>query len=170
MSTVTLMMGVSQCQMAPVAAAVPRKSPRVQRKRRKVHMEIFQVKANMKAITLLVSSSIDLIFSANFLWMSFLSGDRGRWWLWDRPSGLLWSVPTGRRDHFVWHLPPSLSHGLSGPWHGESTWGQVELPTLCEYHNLTSLYSAEKAIRSYVREDRAWIMSMKHWDKNYTCL
>lgn len=112
----------------------------------------------VKAKIMTMSQSVNLIFS-HFL--CSLSGDGGRWWIWDRPPGLLWGVPAGRRDHFVWHLSQSLSHGLSGPWHGESTWGQVELPTLREYHKVTSQYYAEKAIMLYIRGGWVWFSRAK---------
>lgn len=64
--------------------------------------------------------------------VSLSSGRWGRWWLWDRSSGLLWGVSAGRGDHPVWHMPQSISPSVSGAWAGESSWGQVELPTLRE--------------------------------------
>lgn len=65
--------------------------------------------------------------------LCFFSLHRGGWWwIWDWPSGLLWGLPAGWGNHPVWHLSQSISPGLSGPWTGESSRGQMELSTLCE--------------------------------------
>ena len=94
-------------------------------------------------------------YFVSFLWTFSLSGDGGWRWIWDRSPGLLRGVPAGRRDNFVRHLSQSVSHGLFGPWHGESTWGQVELPTLCK---LNSPYCAEKASMQHVRRFFALVL------------